>query len=129
MAELDPFHLSPFSKMLGLVELTDEPVPTFALRARAILVGNPLIPALHGGAVAAFLEAASAIVLARALGMDQLPRSISANLGFLASGRLIDITTQPSIRRIGRRIAVVHADAWQDETSVPICSAQFDFEM
>lgn len=124
----DLLSRSPFATMLGMTEVIGEAEPTFVLHARPALVGNPLLPALHGGAVAAFLEAACAIVLARAVGIDEAPRPISTNLGFLASGRVVDVVTRPAIRRLGRRVAVVHADAWQgNDRSVLICSAQCDF--
>lgn len=115
--------------MLGMEELIGEPEPTFVLRARPALVGNPLIPALHGGAVAAFLEAASAIALTRALGLKNIPKPISINVGFFASGQLADVMTRPVVKRVGRRIAVVHSEAWQEEGTVLICSAQCDFKL
>lgn len=123
----DRVALFPFAVKLGMTELPDRAEATFVLPARPVLVGNPLIPALHGGAVAAFLETACAIVLARHLGLAQPPEQISINLQFLISGKLADVVTMPVIKRIGRRIAVLHAEAWQDDGASLICSAQCDF--
>ncbi len=120
---------SAFGAKLGeMIEVTQDGL-TWTLSPRPDLIGNPLLPALHGGAATAFLELACGAIVAHSLDREVLPRLISVNVQFLAPMRLRDITTQPTILRTGRRIAVVHADAWQEDFSSPVCAAQCEFAL
>ena len=89
------------------------------------LIGNPLIPALHGGATAAFLETTAIIELAwasmweemelgRAPGPVQLPKTIDFTIDYLRSGLPRDAYARARVNRSGRRYASVHVEAWQD---------------
>lgn len=93
------------------------------------LIGNPLVPALHGGAVTAFLQHACGAAVSHRLDRTVLPRLVSANVQFLAPVRLENICTLPAIRRVGRRIAVVHAEAWQADPGVSVCAVQCEFSL
>ncbi len=97
-----------------------------------MLIGNPLLPALHGGATAAFLETTAIIELAWALlwpefeagridpttlGPDTLPRlpkTVDFTVDYLRSGLPRDAYARARINRSGRRYASVHVEAWQD---------------
>ncbi len=102
---------------------------TWRLSPGPDLIGNPLIPAVHGGAVTAFLELACGAVVAHRLNLSVLPRLVSVNIQFLAPTRLRDLVARPVIRRIGKRAAVVHADTWQENPGAPVCTAQCDFSL
>lgn len=118
---------SPFSASLGeMIHISDDG-GLWTLSPRPELIGNPLLPALHGGAVAAFLELACGVVVALKLDQHTLPRLISLNMQFLTSMRLRDVMARPDVRRIGRRVAVAHVEAWQDNPEAPSCAAQFEF--
>lgn len=93
------------------------------------LIGNPLIPALHGGATAAFLETTAIIELAWATlwetmengapgtGPLPLPKTIDFTVDYLRSGLPRDAYARARINRSGRRYASVHVEAWQDNRS------------
>lgn len=94
------------------------------------LIGNPLIPALHGGATAAFLETAAIIELAWSilweeveakgdapLGPMMLPKTIDFTVDYLRSGLPRDAYARARVNRSGRRYASVHVEAWQDNRS------------
>ena len=100
---------------------------TFTLMPTEELVGNPMLPALHGGAIASFLEMAAQLALAPALAPGQSCRLISVNLQFLAPARQVAIQTTPKVIRVGRRIAVVHAEAVERSGTCRLCSAQMEF--
>lgn len=91
------------------------------------LVGNPLIPALHGGAVTAYLELVCGAVIARELKIGHSPQLVSVTVQFLASMRLAPVIARPQILRIGRRVAVVQVNAWQDCPAALVCTAQCEF--
>lgn len=94
------------------------------------LIGNPLIPALHGGATAAFLETAAIIELAWSILWDEveargdaalppmmLPKTIDFTVDYLRSGLPRDAYARARVNRSGRRYASVHVEAWQDNRS------------
>ncbi len=95
------------------------------------LIGNPMLPALHGGVTAAFLEVTAIIELAWAGLWDEietdkpdpatlatqtirLPKTIDFTVDYLRSGLPRDAYARARINRSGRRYASVHVEAWQD---------------
>ena len=117
--------MSGFAELLG--SMVSESGDAFVLTPVEDLIGNPLLPALHGGAVACFLELAAKRALDRKLPLGQDTKLISVNLQFLASARLDALVTTPQVRRVGRRIAVVHAEAFHRGSSSAVCFAQLEF--
>lgn len=90
------------------------------------LIGNPLLPALHGGVTAAFLEVAAIIELAWSAqwpAMEAgeptgpLPKTIDFTIDFLRTGLPRDAYARARVVRSGRRYASVHVEAWQDNRS------------
>jgi acyl-coenzyme A thioesterase PaaI-like protein len=96
------------------------------------LIGNPALPALHGGATAAFLEMTALIELSWSLIWQQmesgafdlaafgpetlprLPKTIDFTVDYLRSGLPRDAYARARVNRSGRRYASVHVEAWQD---------------
>lgn len=96
------------------------------------LIGNPFLPALHGGVTSAFLELTGMVELAwslvweemesgkldpRKLDADHLPRlpkTIDLTVDYLRSGLPRDAYARARVNRSGRRYASVHVEAWQD---------------
>ena len=83
------------------------------------LIGNPTIPALHGGTLGAFLELTAIAELARRTD-GVLPRTIGVTVEYLRTGRPRDTYARAELKRLGRRIANVAVEAWQDERAKPI---------
>ena len=95
------------------------------------LIGNPSLPALHGGVTAAFLEVAAIIELSWAILWEEmeagqldpaaiaanpprLPKTIDFTVDYLRSGLPRDAYARARVNRSGRRYASVHVEAWQD---------------
>ena len=96
------------------------------------LIGNPSLPALHGGSIAAFLEISAIIGLSwtqiwhqiEDSGLDSgssdnvgkftLPKTIDFSVDYLRSGLPRDSYARAKVNRAGRRYASVHVEAWQD---------------
>jgi uncharacterized protein (TIGR00369 family) len=104
------------------------------------LIGNPLLPALHGGAVAAFLELAAVVELSWSIlweGMEagtgsalpRLPKTIDFSVDYLRSGLPRDAYARARVNRSGRRYASVHVEAWQDNRSRLFAQATGHFLM
>lgn len=96
------------------------------------LIGNPLLPALHGGVTAAFLEQTAIITLSWAYlwedieagsfdgaaadetPLPRLPKTVDFSVDYLRSGLPRDAYARARVNRAGRRYASVHVEAWQD---------------
>jgi acyl-coenzyme A thioesterase PaaI-like protein len=111
------------------------------------LIGNPMLPAIHGGVTAAFLEVAAIIELSwstlwedmeqgrldaaatEAPNLMRLPKTIDFTVDFLRSGLPRDAYARARINRSGRRYASVHVEAWQDNRSRLFAQATGHFLM
>ena len=111
------------------------------------LIGNPLLPALHGGATAAFLEITAIIGLSWGMlweeiesgafdpeaivggKLPRLPKTIDFTVDYLRSGLPRDAYARAQVNRSGRRYASVHVEAWQDNRSRPFAQATGHFLM
>ena len=103
------------------------------------LIGNPMLPALHGGATGAFLELTAIMELAwvRALeaidaGAPKLPsypKPIDINIDYLRSGKPRDMYARAVIQRRGRRVANVRVEAWQEERTKLVATAHGHFKL
>ena len=95
------------------------------------LIGNPKLPAIHGGATAAFLEVTAIVSLTWSqvwtdmeteqktlesleYGQIQLPKTIDFTVDYLRSGLPRDAYARAVINRSGRRYASVQVEGWQD---------------
>ncbi|NDV49467.1 MULTISPECIES: PaaI family thioesterase [Roseobacteraceae] len=111
------------------------------------LIGNPDLPALHGGVTAAFLEVTSIITLSwmslwgevesgrldletlEQGRLPRLPKTIDFTIDYLRPGLPRDAYARARVTRSGRRYASVHAEAWQDNRDRPIVQAVGHFLM
>ncbi|WP_375254545.1 PaaI family thioesterase [Yoonia sp.] len=95
------------------------------------LVGNPMLPAIHGGVTAAFLEVTAIMELSWAMIWEDmeagkfadtapriaLPKTIDFTVDYLRTGLPRDAYARARVNRSGRRYASVHVEAWQDNRS------------
>lgn len=91
------------------------------------LIGNPILPALHGGVVGAFMELAALTQLAITSKNATIAKTIDINVDFLRSGKPIDSYARARVIKIGRRVANVQVEAWQLERSQPIAALHGHF--
>ena len=106
------------------------------------LIGNPVLPALHGGVTAAFLETTAVLGLLWATmaddsrdmpqdagGLPKLPKTIDFTIDYLRSGVARDAYARARVVRLGRRYASVQVEAWQDARDRPFAQANGHFLM
>jgi len=91
------------------------------------LVGNPLIPALHGGAVGAFLEIVAAASLMASQPLQRLPKPIDVAIDYLRPARAQDVYARAVVARSGRRVANVRVEAWQGRIDAPVATLHGHF--
>jgi uncharacterized protein (TIGR00369 family) len=115
-----PFANSPFACCLGTRIGEDG---TLMMPFSAKIIGNPMLPAIHGGMTGAFLETTAIVGVTRELGISVRPKPIGLTINYLRSGRALDSYANVSIVKQGRRVVAFEAQAWQDDPTKPIASA------
>ncbi|MEO1493598.1 MAG: PaaI family thioesterase [Pseudomonadota bacterium] len=135
----------PYNRFLGVRfdRLGDE--LTARLPFAEPLIGNPILPALHGGATGAFLEITALMQLAwdRAwVIMEEggeaaakvlsgkfppMPKTIDITIDYLRSGRPRETFARAELRKSGRRVVNLHVSAWQDARDRPIAMLRGNF--
>ena len=126
--DLRPFlRRIPYAVFLGLdTELIDGE-PRGLLRYTKHAIGNPLLPALHGGVIGALLETTAWLQIAWQVELLALPQGLTLTVSYLRSGKAQDLYAKATISRQGRRVISVHTIAWQDDQSRPIARASGQF--
>jgi uncharacterized protein (TIGR00369 family) len=114
-----PFAQSPFARCLGIRIGEDG---TLVMPFSPKIIGNPILPAIHGGMTGAFLETTAIVGVTRELGVSP-PKPIGLTINYLRSGRALDSYANVSIVKQGRRVVAYEAQAWQDDPAKPIASA------
>lgn len=99
----------------------------FILPANEKLIGNPSLPALHGGVIGAFMEQAGAFHLIAKMNKPLLPKIIDFSLDYLRAARLQDTFAQCKLTRQGRLIANISIKAWQEDSDKPNAIARAHF--
>ena len=131
----------PYIQFLGITFDRRGDELTAVLPFQEMLIGNPMLPALHGGATAAFMEVAAIIELNWAMTWEQMengaeplikpafPKTIDFTVDYLRSGLPRDAYARARVNRSGRRYASVHVEAWQDNRSRLFAQATGHFLM
>lgn len=117
----------PYAQFLGLEVSVEQGELWTRMRFSDKLVGDPTLPALHGGTLGALLEFAAVFQVLWQAETILLPKTINVTVAYLRSGRPKDTYAHGVITRLGRRVATVDAFAWQDDRSRPIASAVAHF--
>lgn len=118
--------LAPYARALGitLAERDNEPTPVLTVDFGAKVEGRPGF--LHGGAIGGLLETAGYAALAQTLaerGVTARLKPINVTVQFLSAGKPKPTFATGRIVRLGRRVANVAVEAWQDDRDRPIASA------
>ena len=120
-------EMIPYARFMGLsVQLADGQV-IGKLAFSEMLIGNPALPALHGGTLGALLESTSVFQVLVGVETAALPKIVSITVEYLRSGKPIDTWAKALVTRQGRRIVNVRAEAWQDDPARPIATAHAHF--
>ena len=117
----------PYARFLGLTSEQDGDDLIVTMPFADRLIGNPMLPALHGGSTAALLELTAVAQVALLYPRLRLPRPINVTVAYLRSGRPVDVHARARISKAGRRVAHVLAEAWQEDEAQPIASLTAHF--
>ena len=137
----------PYAQFIGVGWTRCGDELTATLRFTPDIIGNPMLPAIHGGCTGAFLELAAQVELAWAMVWERMesggaaaakieagefpgmPRTIDFTIDYLRTGLPRDAYARARITRMGRRYASVSVEAWQDERDKPFAAAIGHFAM
>ncbi|UWR23213.1 PaaI family thioesterase [Sulfitobacter sp. S190] len=137
----------PYVRFLGIEFERRGDELTGILPFKDSLIGNPILPALHGGATAAFLEVTAVMTLnwafiwsdleagkldlegAAPKDLPRLPKTVDFTVDYLRTGLPRDAYARARVTRSGRRYASVQVEGWQDNRERPFAQAMGHFVM
>jgi uncharacterized protein (TIGR00369 family) len=120
-------ELIPYVKWLGLSGHVDDGELIVTMTFGPHLIGNPALPALHGGTLGALLESTAIFELLYRAESIVLPKTITITVDYLRSAATVDTYARGRITRHGRRVANVTVEAWQEDRARPIATAVAHF--
>lgn len=125
VAELNRLlQLIPYARLLSLSAEFDDRGLLILMAKSDRLIGNPVLRALHGGAIGALLESTAVCGVMWQSQLTLVPKTISITIDYLRSGRVEETRARASITKLGRRVASVAVEAFQADESKPIASAR-----
>ena len=117
----------PYCRHLGITAEIEDGSLLLTMPFAQHLIGNPVLPALHGGVIGSLLEtAAIAQVIFETRG-ERLPKPVDITVDYLRSGRAVDSYARARIARQGKRVVNVHAEMWQEDEAKPVANLRGHF--
>jgi uncharacterized protein (TIGR00369 family) len=117
----------PYAAFLGMSARRAGDEMTAILPFSPHLVGNIRIPALHGGVLGAFMEMTALLQLSVREPQGRQPRTIDVTVEYLRPGRPYTTFARADVRKVGRRVANVHVEAWQEQRDAPVAALRGHF--
>ena len=96
----------------------------FHLPPKESNIGNPTLPAIHGGVLGGFIEHSALLFVLLRMDSPSFPKIIDFSVDYLSAGLYKDTYAECEILRMGRRLANVSVTVWQTNKSQPICTAR-----
>lgn len=121
------FAAIPYARFLGLDAALDDGELVTTMRYAPALIGNPALPALHGGTLGALLESAAVFSLLWAAETALLPKTITITIDYLRPARPVDTSARGIVTRLGRRVAAVRCEAYQGDRTQLVATAHAHF--
>jgi len=117
----------PYARFLGISAAAEGGILTAKLASSDKIIGNPALPAIHGGVVGAFLETTAILQLLWTLDSIRIPKTITITFDYLRSAGPHDTFAHAEVTKLGSRVANVRAYAWQADVAKPVTSANANF--
>ena len=117
----------PYTRWMGISIAEHNGALRGMMRFRKELIGNPVLPALHGGTTGALLESTGIFTLLWRSETVLLPKTINITIDYLRSARPVDTFAKAIVVKQGRRVASVRIEAWQEDPASPIAAANAHF--
>jgi uncharacterized protein (TIGR00369 family) len=118
----------PYAQLIGLDFQRFGSDVIFKLPDNPDNIGNPILPAVHGGVLGGFMELSAAIHLVMMLDTPAMPKIVDFSLDYLRAvrgGR--DTYAECQVIRQGSRVANVIINAWQTKREEAVATARAHF--
>jgi len=117
----------PYAQTLGIECKIEKNQLTLILPYKFDNVGNPILPALHGGMTGGFMETAAIMhLMMEDIGGD-IPKPIGLNIDYLRRGKPETTYARTEITKQGSRVVNVRVRAWQENYDRPIATLNGHF--
>ncbi|HEY5337146.1 MAG TPA: PaaI family thioesterase [Rhizomicrobium sp.] len=117
----------PYCRHLGIGVAVKDNALLLTMPFEWKLVGNPTLPALHGGVIGSLLETAAIAQVMFETGGAILPKPVDITIDYLRSGRSVTSFARARIARQGRRVVNVHAEMWQEDEAKLVAALRGHF--
>ncbi|HEX2591199.1 MAG TPA: PaaI family thioesterase [Rhizomicrobium sp.] len=117
----------PYCRHLGVSAEIDGDAVKLTMPFAQQLIGNPILPALHGGVIGSLLETAAIMQVIFETRAVKLPKPVDITVDYLRSGRALTSYARARIAKQGRRVINVHAEMWQEDEAKPIAALRGHF--
>jgi uncharacterized protein (TIGR00369 family) len=122
-----PQGRSPYVDFLGVVQHPQAHAgPIFRMPFQPHLIGNPRLPAIHGGVLAGFGETVMMLHLlaTHPPAASGVPKAVDFSIDYLRPARPVDTFAQGITIRLGHRVSLVQANLWQDDPQRPVAATR-----
>jgi len=120
-------EMIPYADFIGAQVKIENDQLLYWLDKRPTNIGNPSLPALHGGVIGGVLELSAAIEVIYNLDIAAVPKVVDFSLDYLRAGRYKTVYAKCNVLRQGKKLINVTASAWQDDENTPIATARCHF--
>lgn len=117
----------PYAQLIGIRCIPIGENFIFKLPKNADNLGNPYLPAIHGGVIGGFMETAGILHVMMNTKLEKVPKVVDFSIDYLRPGRDVDSFAICEVVRQGRKIANVTISAWQTRQEQPIATARAHF--
>lgn len=116
----------PFNAWLGIrIEALGRGSCVLRLPARPELVGNPGLPAVHGGVLSTLCDTAGGLAVFTALSAGHSVSTVDLRVDYLRPGKVDAwIFASAEVVRLGNRVAVANCEIWQDDPTNTIAQGR-----
>lgn len=112
----------PYARHLGirLIDPHESDEVAYHMPFDARRIGNPILPALHGGVVATFMQVVALSETYALLRDELLPKLVDFSIDYLSTAEPRDLFARCEIHRVGKRVAAVGIRCWQRTPNAPV---------
>jgi uncharacterized protein (TIGR00369 family) len=128
IARIEAFlEVKPYARFLGVTAGSVDDELALVLPFSPHLIGNPSLPALHGGVIGAIMELSALSQLTLLHPRVSPHQPIDVTIEYLRPGRAQTTHVSAHLKKVGRRIANVQVEAWQESRDQPIAAMRGHF--
>ena len=117
-------NVIPYAKTIGMTcSMAGEEV-VYELPALDTNIGNPTLPAVHGGVLGGFIEQAAIVHVLMKMETAGFPKVVDLSIDYLSAAHFSDTFAECRLIRMGKRVANVAVVVWQKKRETPVATAR-----